>query len=96
MSISFSTNFIVDSFIPEISCFKSGPMKVYNKPIISIAIERNWGLVLLAILTENSIKFFMSKSFMEFSFFICSFINKEYSFNTFILFVLSRISNNNS
>ena len=39
--ISFSTNFMVDSFIPEISCFKSGPIKVYSKPIISIAIALN-------------------------------------------------------
>ena len=38
--ISFSTNFNVDSFMPEINSFKSGPINVYKSPIISIAIVR--------------------------------------------------------
>ena len=45
LSISFSTNFIVDSFMPEINCFKSGPINEYNKAIISIAIDLICGLI---------------------------------------------------
>ena len=96
LSISFSINFNVDSFIPVINCFKSGPINVYNNPIISIAIDLIWGLVWFAIFTENSIKFFISISFNEFSFLMLSFINNAYSFNTFTLLVLRSISNNNS